>query len=154
VPFNRPYCVVAVIGLPGRIPVRAKGILERSGLSLVQFERPGRALQALNDSLQVDAFVLDGACAVDEQEEQLVEALIALAADPPWCELPLPVILLTSRRMPVRLRRSCKTSGVHRIGRDRLGYRRVSRLILTLCDVEGTRIESPVNAGGIRSIDA
>jgi CheY-like chemotaxis protein len=128
--------VVALVGFRRGVPVRGRGILERSGLSPIQFESADRALWALQKSLQVDAIILDGSCAVDSQDVETVEELLSFAGSPPWAEYPVPVIFLTSSQSPARLRRSYKQQGVHLIGRDRLRYRQVSRLILALCGVE------------------
>jgi hypothetical protein len=125
-------CVVAVIGFDRSIPVRGKGILERIGLAIVQYSSPYRGLNALQSGVQVDAIILDASRSIEEDEAWIVEAL-AVAAAPPWRDSPVPIVVLTSGRMPVSLRRRCKDLGAHVVNRHRFRYRHVGRFIRILC---------------------
>jgi hypothetical protein len=143
---HRPFYVVAIVGLRHAIPPRARGILERSALSPVQFQYPDEALRSLTERVQVDAILLDGACMEDEGDQAVVDDLLALAAAPPWHGR-IPVIVLTSKDTPRSLRRLARAGRVHAIGRSQLGYRRVSRLVATLCLDRGQRSGWPGPAG-------
>jgi hypothetical protein len=130
-------CVVAVIGFDRSIPVRGKGILERHGLTLLQYSSPDRGLNALRSGVQVDAIILDASRSIEQEEEEWILEALAVAAAPAWRDQPLPLVVLTSAGMPVSLRRRCKEQGAHAIGRDRFTYRQIGPFILTSCRMHG-----------------
>jgi CheY-like chemotaxis protein len=131
--LHHPYYIVAIVGLCLVSSSRARGILERSGLIPVHFWDSEEALRALTERLQVDAILLDGSCARDEQDEATVERLVTLSAAPPWADGPVPVIIMTSQSTPERVRRLGGTGRVQTIRRRHLGYRDLGRLIPRLC---------------------
>ena len=126
------YCVVAVIGFGRSIPVRGKRILERNGLAIVQYCSPDRGLNALRRGVQVDAIILDASRSHEKEDEEWIVEALAVAATPPWRDHPVPIVVLTSGRMPVSLRRCCKELGAHLINRHCFRYRHVGLFILTL----------------------
>jgi hypothetical protein len=130
-------CVVAVIGFDGSIPVRGKGILERHGLALVQYSSLYRGLSALQQSVQVDAIILDASRRIEEDDEEWIADVLAVAASPPWRDTPLPIVVVTSCRMPVTLRHRCRDLGAHVLSRDRFRYQRIGRLLRTFCTIRG-----------------
>jgi hypothetical protein len=128
-----PVCVAAFVALGRKIPARGKAILERSGLSLIEYDSAEGALAALHGSIRVDALVLDVSRCLERHEEEAMDEMLALAADPPWRDGPLPTIVLTSSGLPLHVRRRCRDQRAQLIARDRFSYRYVGRLIPVLC---------------------
>jgi hypothetical protein len=147
---DKPFYIVAVIGWRHALPVRARGILERSGISPVSFADAFEARRSLTTRLRVDAILLDGKFMgqeEDDHEEADMADLLALAAAPPWQDGPIPVILLTSNDTPCYLRKLGRSGHVHAMSRSRFGYRRISGLITRLCAGGNGQSDSPRTVG-------
>jgi hypothetical protein len=136
------FCVVALIRLDRTISAAARGILERNGLAVIEFDTTAKALRALQESVQVHAIILEAHRRVDADEEDDIRELLAVAAAPPWGDAPIQAVIVTSRDVAARWR-PWSQHRAHIIWRARFTYRQASLIVLRLCGMQALHPQPP-----------
>lgn len=121
------------VAFPSPLPVTRRALLERCGLFVVEFDTPAFALRTLRTCFKVDAVIIESHNPIVNAQPAAVFELFEFASAAPWNGVPLPVLLLTSSKLPSEMGRKASGLGVQLVTATHQNYREIGRLVWHLC---------------------